>query len=207
MPALPPAFDKLVTLLSRLPGIGQRSATRLAFFIIAEPGNYASALGKTLVEAVDHVRYCADCHTLTEDELCSLCRDPSRDRETVCIVEAVQDLLAFERSGAYQGLYHVLHGALAPLKGIGPSQLRMGNLEDRLRPAEDSEKPAVTEVILATNSDVEGEATALYLAKRLKPLGITTSRIATGIPMGGELEYIDQMTLSRALTGRVPLSV
>ncbi len=201
MPALPPAFDKLVTLLSRLPGIGQRSATRLAFFIIAEPANYAKTLGQSLVESVDHVRYCADCHTLCEDERCSICRDPTRERGMLCVVETVQDLLAFERTGAYQGLYHVLHGALAPLKGIGPSRLKLDNLEDRVA------TQGVTEVIVATNADVEGEATALYLAKRLKPLSVSTTRIATGIPMGGELEYIDQTTLSRALSGRVALDV
>jgi len=200
VPALPPAFDKLVTLLSRLPGIGERSATRLAFFIIAEPGGYAATLGQSLVDAVGHVQYCADCHTLCEDERCDICRDPARDQTTVCVVETVQDLLAFERTGAYRGLYHVLHGALAPLKGVGPSQLKLANLEDRVA-------AGVSEVIIATNADVEGEATALYLAKRLKPLEVATTRIATGIPMGGELEYIDQTTLSRALSGRVALTV
>lgn len=198
---LPPAFDKLVTLLSRLPGIGTRSATRLAFFIIAEPNDYAATLGQTLIDALEHVHYCAQCHTLCETEVCDICRDPTRDQTLVCVVETVQDLMAFERTGAYRGVYHVLHGSLAPLKGIGPSRLKLHNLEDRLTALE------TIEVIVATNADVEGEATALYLAKRLQDLDVTISRIATGIPMGGELEYIDQTTLSRALSGRVKLTI
>lgn len=198
MTMLPTALDKLVTLLSRLPGIGERSATRLAFFIISEPRDYAQALATALTEVGDHVHLCADCHMIAETERCTICRDATRQRQTVCVVETVQDLLAFERTGAYRGLYHVLHGVLAPLKGVGPSQLKLDNLEARLM------AEAVTEVIVATNTDVEGEATALYLAKRLGAScpGLALTRIATGVPMGGELEYIDQNTLSRALSGR-----
>ena len=184
-----------------MPGIGERSATRLAFFMISEPDDYAAKLGQSLLDTLQHVRYCEDCHTLCEEQRCTICRDPARQQDMICVVETVQDLLAFERTGAYQGLYHVLHGALAPLKGIGPSRLKLDNLEERIT------RGAVTEVVVATNADVEGEATALYLAKRLKPLDLKTTRIATGIPMGGELEYIDQTTLSRALSGRVALDV
>lgn len=196
---LPPALDKLATLLSRLPGVGRRSATRYAFHILGEPPDYARALSRALDDVLAHVRFCASCHALMEDHPsgeCGLCRDPSRDRATVCVVEGVTDLVAIEQSGAYRGLYHVLHGVLAPLKGVGPSQLRLANLEDRLAAL------GATELILATSTDVEGEATALYLAKRLAGRGLSVTRIATGMPMGGELEYVDQGTLSRALAGR-----
>jgi len=199
VPALPPALDKLATLLSRLPGVGKRSATRYAFHILGEPPEYAKGLARALEDVLAHVRFCAECHALTEDHpsgQCELCRDPSRDRGLVCVVETVTDQVAVEQTGAFHGLYHVLHGVLAPLKGVGPTQLRLGNFERRL------EGLGVREVILATSTDVEGEATALYLAKRLAGRPLTVSRIATGVPMGGELEYLDQNTLSRALSGR-----
>lgn len=196
MPLLPPALDKLATLLSRLPGVGKRSATRYAFHILGQPEEFARSLASALEELVTHVRFCVDCHALTEHEQCDLCRDSSRDRTLVCVVETASDLVAIEQTGAFCGLYHVLHGVLAPLKGVGPGQLRLANLEARLTAV------GAREVILATSTDVEGEATALYLAKRLAPLPVTVSRIATGVPMGGELEYLDQNTLSRALSGR-----
>lgn len=199
MTSLPPALDKVATLLSRLPGVGKRSALRWAFFILGEPPAYARELQQGLGELLEHVRFCRDCHHLAEDELCRICRDPTRDEQLLCVVEGVPDLLALERTGSYRGRYHVLHGALAPLKGIGPDQLRLGNLEERLT------EQQVTEVILATSADVEGEATALYLAKRLAESGVELSRIATGIPMGGELEYLDDHTLSRAIAGRTKL--
>lgn len=197
MTALPPALDKVATLLSRLPGVGKRSALRWAFHILGEPPTYARELQQALAELMQHVRFCSECHHLAEDERCPICRDPARDPTLLCIVEGVPDLLALERTGSYRGRYHVLHGALAPLKGIGPAQLRLGNLEERIA------NQGVSEVILATSADVEGEATALYLAKRLAPTGVNVTRIATGIPMGGELEYLDDHTLSRAIAGRI----
>jgi recombination protein RecR len=200
MPALPPALDKVATLLSRLPGVGKRSGLRWAFHILGEPPSYARELQKSLGELLEHVRFCRDCHHLADNDLCDICRDPVREGTLLCVVEGVPDLLALERTGSYRGRYHVLHGALAPLKGIGPSQLRLDNLEDRIATQQ------VSEVILATSADVEGEATALYLAKRLAGSGVDISRIATGIPMGGELEYLDDHTLSRAITGRTRFS-
>ncbi len=200
MPVLPPAVDKLATLLSRLPGVGTRTATRYAFFVLSEPDDYARSLGQALDDVLEHVRFCRHCHALSERQLCDVCADPTRDTTTVCVVETVQDLIAIEKTGSYRGLYHVLHGVLAPLKGVGPDQLRLANLEERLVAL------GAGEVIVATSTDVEGEATALYLAKRLAPLKVPLSRIATGIPMGGELEYLDQSTLSRALSGRQALT-
>lgn len=197
---LPPALDKVATLLSRLPGVGKRSATRWAFFIMAEPKTFALGLSQALAELLEHVHLCQRCHHLCEDEVCPICLDPLRDATQLCVVESVPDLLALERTGSYRGRYHVLHGALAPLKGVGPSQLKLDNLERRIA------EEGVSEVIVATSADVEGEATALYLAKRLSPLGIRLSRIATGIPMGGELEYLDDHTISRAFAGRTTLS-
>ncbi len=200
MPALPPALDKLVTLLSRLPGVGERSATRLAFFILDEPDTYARDLGVALDQLDDHVSYCVDCHMVCERERCRTCTDPTRNTATLCVVQRVQDLLAFERSGAFDGRYHVLHGVLSPLRGIGPDQLRLGNLRQR------AGAPEVQEVILATSTGVEGEATALYLARLLADADVKVTRIATGIPLGGDLEYVDQSTLGRALAGRTELS-
>jgi len=195
LPPLPNALDKLATLLSRLPGVGRRTATRWAFHILGESPSYARGLAQALEELVEHVHFCRECHGLSEAEVCEVCRDPLRER-TVCVVESIQDLVAIDRTGGYRGLYHVLHGVLAPLKGVGPNQLRLANLEARLSHL------GASEVILATGTGVEGEATAIYLAKRLAPLGIPVTRIATGIPMGGELEYLDESTLARALAGR-----
>jgi len=196
--ALPPALDKLATLLARLPGVGKRSAMRWAFHVLTEPPAYAEALRQALSDVLHHVRFCRACHHLAETEVCGICGDPSRDATLLCIVEGVPDLMAIERTG-YAGRYHVLHGALAPLKGIGPDQLRLANLEERIA------KDGVREVILATSADVEGEATALWLGKRLAPTGVSLTRIATGIPMGGELEYLDEHTLARAIAGRTRL--
>lgn len=200
MPALPIALDKLVALLSRLPGIGERSATRLAFHVLSEPESYALELSDALREMVDKVRFCADCHMVAEGERCRICADPARDRRTVCVVEGIQDVLAFDRTGVFDGLYHVLHGVLAPLKGVGPEQLRLGNLRERIA------RDGVEEVIVATSTDVEGEATALYLRRHLADLDTRVSRIATGVPMGGDLEYVDPNTLGRALKGRTDLA-
>ena len=198
---LPPALDKLASLLARLPGIGERSATRLAFHVLSEPAGYAAELSNALSELNDSVGFCEACHNLAEDLLCKVCRDPVRDASMLCIVEGIADLMAIERTGSYRGRYHVLHGVLAPLKGVGPSQLRLSNLQSRIGSDE------VSEVIVATSTGVEGEATALYLARRLADLGVRLSRIATGIPHGGDLEYIDATTLGRALDGRRPLDL
>ena len=198
---LPTALDKLSALLSRLPGVGERSANRLAVFILAQEAEYAQGLGDTLQELHERVAFCQECHMLCEGDLCDVCRDPTRDQETLCVVQSVVDLMAFERTGAYNGLYHVMHGVLAPLRGVGPDQLKLDNLELRV------DSLGVKEVILATNTDVEGEATALYLARRLERMDVETTRLATGLPMGGELEYIDQNTLTRALSGRQELTL
>lgn len=199
MPALPVALDKLVALLSRLPGIGERSATRLAFHILGEPDGYATDLSVALGQVVDAVRFCEECHHVAEDKLCPICRDPTRARDMLCVVEGIQDVLAFERTGAFEGLYHVLHGSLAPLKGVGPDQLRLGNLRSRIQ------RDGVREVIVATSPDVEGEATSMYLRRHLSALDVRLTRIATGVPLGGDLEYIDANTLGRALAGRTLL--
>ncbi len=201
MSVLPPALDKLASLLARLPGIGERSATRLAFHILGEPEGYAAELSRSLAELGDAVGFCESCHNIAETDLCKVCRDGSRDQETLCIVEGITDLMAIERTGSYRGRYHVLHGVLAPLKGVGPSQLRLDNLAARIT------DDGVTEVIVATSTGVEGEATALYLARSLQNVGARVSRIATGVPHGGDLEYIDATTLGRALDGRRPLDL
>jgi recombination protein RecR len=200
MPAqLPTALDKLATLLSRLPGVGARTGMRWGFHILGGPRAYAEDLIQALRDVLDHVHFCRECHHLSELELCPVCADPGRETRVLCVVEGVADVLALERSRAFRGRYHVMHGALAPLKGIGPGQLRLDTLEARIA------RDGVEEVIVATSADVEGEATALYLARRLAPTGVRVSRIATGVPMGGELEYLDDHTLSRALEGRVRL--
>ncbi len=199
MPTLPPALDKLAALLARLPGIGERSATRLAFHILSEPRGYATELSRALDGLGTSVGFCDDCHMVAEGADCKVCGDPSRDSTLLCVVEGIPDLLAIERTGTFRGRYHVLHGVLAPLKGVGPTQLRLGNLTSRL------ERDGVEEVIVATSTGVEGEATALYLARLLANTGMRLTRIATGIPHGGDLEYIDATTLGRALDGRRPL--
>lgn len=182
--------------LRRLPGVGSKTAMRLAYHIIDMPDAEVEQLAKALVNAKQHIHYCRRCFNLTDGEVCELCSDPTRDPYTVCVVEQPQDVAAMERSHGFKGTYHVLHGVLSPLDGIGPDKLRVKELFLRLQ------QEAVTEIIIATNSDVEGEATATYLAQLLKPVGITVSRIAHGLPMGGDLEYADEMTLSKALENR-----
>ena len=199
MNLLPPALERAITLLSRLPGVGERSATRLAFFILQQQDDYAATLGRAVADMSAQIQRCERCHMVCDDALCSICQDPARDTQLICVVERIQDLLAFERSGSYQGCYFVLGGALSPLKGLGPEQLKIPNLLARV------ESESIVEVIVATDPDVEGEATALYIARRLRDHDTTVSRIATGIPMGGDLEYVDHSTLGRALAGRVVL--
>jgi recombination protein RecR len=187
---------RLVKELARLPGIGEKTAQRLAFHILKAGAGYAGDLAAAITGAVRDVRLCSSCQTLTDKDPCSICADPRRDTRLICVVEGVPDLVAVERTHEYKGRYHVLHGALSPLDGIGPSDLKIRELLLRL------EQAPVDEIVVATNPDVEGEATALYLAKLLKPLGVKVSRIAQGVPMGGDLEYADQVTLARALSGR-----
>ena len=196
MAALPAPLRRLVEQLSRLPGIGEKSATRLAFFVLRAEPEYASALAEALVGLKREIRLCSTCLGFTEREPCALCSDPRRSAEVVCVVEDPADVLAIERAGDFRGRYHVLHGTLAPLEGIGPEQLKIAELLQRLRDG------SVQEVILATNPTVEGEATALYLAKLIKPSGVKVTRIAHGLPMGADVEYADSVTLSRALEGR-----
>ena len=187
---------RLVKELARLPGIGEKSAQRLAFHVLEAGPAYATALADAIAGVVRDVRLCSSCQTLTDRDPCPICSDPRRDARTLCVVEGVPDLLAVERTHEFRGRYHVLHGALSPLGGVGPGDLKIRELLVRL------EKEPADEVVLATNPDVEGEATALYLTKLLKPTGIRVTRIAQGVPMGGDLEYADQVTLARAIAGR-----
>jgi recombination protein RecR len=187
---------RLVKELAKLPGIGEKTAQRLAFHILKAGPGYAGDLAGAIASVVRDVRLCSSCQTLTDRDPCALCADPQRDPRQICVVEGVPDLLAIERTHEFRGRYHVLHGALSPLDGVGPSDLKIRELLVRLE-----ETPA-DEVVVATNPDVEGEATALYLQKLLKPLGVKVTRIAQGVPMGGDLEYADQVTLARALAGR-----
>jgi recombination protein RecR len=187
---------RLVKELAKLPGIGEKSAQRLAFHILKAGPAYAGDLAAAIAGVVRDVSLCSSCQTLTDLDPCPICRDERRDPRTLCVVEGVPDLLAIERTHEFRGRYHVLHGALSPLDGVGPGDLKIRELLVRL------EQSPVDEVVLATNPDVEGEATALYLTKLLKPTGIKVTRIAQGVPMGGDLEYADQVTLARALAGR-----
>ena len=199
MNLLPPSLERAITLLSRLPGVGERSATRLAFFILQQQDDYAATLGRAIADMSAHIQRCERCHMVCEDTVCAICEDPTRDSSLICVVERIQDLMAFERSGSYRGSYYVLGGALSPLKGLGPEHLQIPRLLARVM------SESIDEVIVATDPDVEGEATALYIARRLRERDVTVSRIATGIPMGGDLEYVDHSTLGRALAGRVVL--
>ena len=182
--------------LRRLPGVGSKTAMRLAYHIIDMPESEVQQLAEALSSAKKSIHYCSQCFNLTDGEKCAVCSDPSRDHFTICVVEQPQDIAAMERSHGYNGLYHVLHGVLSPLDGVGPDKLKIRELFQRLQ------QESISEIIIATNSDVEGEATATYLAQLLKPIGITVSRIARGLPMGGDLEYADEVTLSKALENR-----
>jgi len=192
-------IQRLVQQLARLPGIGEKTATRLAFHLLRAPKQQVRDLAQSLVDAIDRLRLCSVCANVTEDDPCLLCRDTRREPDTICVVASPSDLIAIERGGHYRGRYHVLHGLLSPLEGIGPDDLRIADLVRRI-----AEAP-VAEVIVATSPSVEGEATAMYLARQIKPLGVKVSRIATGLPIGGELEYSDQATIARALAHRAAL--
>lgn len=187
---------KLVEQFRRLPGIGPKSAVRLAYYILAMEKERARDLASAILEAKDKIGYCSVCFSLTDSDPCRICRNEERDAGIICVVEEPQDIAAMERTREYRGFYHVLHGSLSPLDGVGPDELRLKELLARMRDGK------VTEVIMATNPDVEGEATAMYVARLLKPLGIKVTRIGHGLPVGGDLEYADEVTLSKALENR-----
>ena len=191
-------INKLIEELAALPGIGHKSAGRLAFHIIGMPEDKVKRLANTLVTARENVRYCKCCCTLTDEDICPICKNEGRDHSTIMVVENARDLAAYEKTGKYDGVYHVLHGAISPMIGIGPGDIRLKELMVRL-------EGDVQEVIIATNSSLEGETTAMYISKLIKPTGIKVTRIANGIPVGGDLEYIDVVTLLRALDGRITL--
>lgn len=186
----------LIDSLARLPGIGRKSAQRLAFHIIQMPPEEVEQMAHALVQARTEIHYCQQCCTLTDGDICPICADPSRDHGIIMVVEDSRDMAAYERTRQYKGLYHILHGVISPLNGVTPADLKVSELLERLK------DDRVKELILATNPTVEGETTAMYIARLVKPLGITVSRIANGVPVGGDLEYIDEMTLTRALEGR-----
>lgn len=191
-------ITKLIEELSCLPGIGSKSAARLAFHIIHMPKEEVERLANTMIDARNNVRYCKECYTLTDQELCPICASTSRNHKTIMVVENTRDLAAYEKTGKYDGVYHVLHGAISPMLGVGPEDIKLKELITRLQ-------GDVEEVIIATNSSLEGETTAMYISKLIKPTGIKVSRIASGVPVGGDLEYIDEVTLLRALEGRTEL--
>lgn len=191
-------ISKLIEELSSLPGIGSKSAQRLAFHLLNLPQERVEQFAGTILEAKRNVRYCKTCFTLTDEEECPICKNPGRNHKVIMVVENTRDLAAYEKTGQFEGVYHVLHGAISPMLGIGPNDIKLKELMVRL--AQD-----VDEVIVATNSSLEGETTAMYISKLIKPTGIKVTRIASGVPVGGDLEYIDEVTLLRALEGRIEL--
>lgn len=201
MPGLTASMEALVSALKRLPGVGPRTAERYVFFLLSQPVEVARALASAILRVKETIGFCRDCYNLSDEERCDICRNPGRDHSVICVVEHPRSIIALEKAGGYKGVYHVLLGALSPLDGIGPKDLKIQELKRKVQGG------GVREVILATDSDLEGEATALYLAKELKaaiPLGgkVQITRIASGLPMGGTVEYSDQLTLTRALEGR-----
>jgi len=194
-----PTLERLVEAFRCLPGVGKRSAERMALYLLGAPEEEALRLSEAIAEARARIGYCGRCRNLTETDPCPICADPRRDRHLLCVVERPSGAMAIEKGGSYRGMYHVLHGALNPLEGIGPSELQIDSLMARMR------EQGVEEVIVATNATAEGEATALYLSRQIRPLGIQVTRIAHGVPMGGGLEYADDDTLSHAMQGRTPL--
>lgn len=191
-------ISKLIEELSVLPGIGAKTAQRLAFHIIHMPKEQVQSLASAILDAKENIRYCKECYTLTDEEICPICRDTARNHKVIMVVENSRDLAAYEKTGKFEGVYHVLHGAISPMLGIGPNDIRLKELILRLQ-------GEVDEVIIATNSSLEGETTAMYISKLIKPTGIKVTRIASGVPVGGDLEYIDEVTLLRALEGRTEL--
>ena len=191
-------ISKLIQELSALPGIGTKSAQRLAFHILNMPKEQVEELSSAILDAKQNVRYCKECFTLTDEEICPICSDSSRNHKVIMVVENTRDLAAYEKTQKYDGVYHVLHGAISPMLGIGPGDIKLKELMQRLQ-------KDVDEVIIATNSSLEGETTAMYISKLIKPTGIKVTRIASGVPVGGDLEYSDEVTLLRALEGRTEL--
>lgn len=189
-------ITKLIEELSQLPGIGGKSAQRLAFYIINMPEPKVESLANSIIDAKKNIKYCSCCYNLTDNNICPICSNPNRDKATIMVVEDPRDMAAYEHTKEYKGLYHILHGAISPMTGVGPNDIKIKELLNRLQ-AED-----IKEIILATNPNVEGEATAMYISKIVKPLGIKTTRIAHGVPVGGDLEFVDEVTLSKALEGR-----
>ncbi len=200
---MPDPLAQLIQRLAQLPGVGEKTAARLAFYILRTPDEYARELAQAIVQVKESLRHCNLCFNLTDQDPCAVCADARRDPQLICVVAQPQDLLAIERTGGYRGRYHVLHGVLSPLDGVGPDERYIKPLLARLAgPRPDGEQQEVEEVILATSPNVEGDATALYLARLLKPLGVKVTRIASGVPIGGDLEFADGVTLGRALEGR-----
>ena len=191
-------INKLIDELAALPGIGSRSAQRMAFHIINLPIDRVKRLSSAIIDAKQHVKYCKECLTLTDSELCPVCANEKRDHSTIMVVENTRDMIAYEKTGKYEGVYHVLHGVISPMNGITPADIRLKELIERL-------KGDVKELTIATNATLEGETTAMYISKLVKPAGIRVTRIATGVPVGGDIEYIDEVTLTRALDGRTDL--
>lgn len=191
-------ISRLIESLAGLPGIGVKSAQRMAFHILDMPEAEVEKLSNSIIEARRKVCYCKQCYTLTDEEICPICSNPGRDQKQIMVVENPRDLAAYEKTGKYEGVYHVLHGAISPMLGIGPADIKLKELMKRLQ-------GEVHEVIIATNSSLEGETTAMYISKLIKPTGIKVTRIASGVPVGGDLEYIDEVTLLRALEGRTEL--
>jgi len=191
-------INKLIEELSALPGIGSKSAQRMAFYLINLPKERVQRFTNSILDAKENVRYCKKCFTLTDQDLCPICANPKRDQKTIMVVESTRDLAAYEKTGKYEGVYHVLHGAISPMIGIGPNDIKLKELIQRLQ-------DDIEEVIIATNSSLEGETTAMYISKLIKPTGVKVTRIASGVPVGGDLEYIDEVTLLRALEGRTEL--
>ena len=192
-------INKLIEEFSRLPGIGAKSAQRLAFHVLNMPMDQVQSLSNAILNAKANVQYCKCCYTLTDQEICPICNNSRRDHHVIVVVENTRDLAAYEKTGKFDGVYHVLHGAISPMLGIGPDDIKLKELMQRIAEQD------IQEVIIATNSSLEGETTAMYISKLIKPVGIKVSRIASGVPVGGDLEYIDEVTLLRALEGRVEL--
>ena len=191
-------IKRLTSELMSLPGVGAKNAQRLAFYILNQPKENVQSLVDAITEARDNIHYCKECMCLTDEEICPICADSTRDHNTIMVVEQTRDMAAYEKTGKYNGVYHVLHGAISPMLGIGPGDIKLKELIRRL-------EGDVEEVIIATNSSLEGETTAMYISKLIKPTGVKVSRIASGVPVGGDLEYIDEVTLLRALEGRTQL--
>lgn len=191
-------INQLIEQFAKLPGVGNKSAQRLALHIINMPEEHVKRFADTMIEAKKNIHYCKCCYTLTDKEICPICSNPNRDHKTIMVLENIRDLAAYEKTGKFEGVYHVLHGAISPMLGVGPSDIKLKELVERLR-------DDIDEVIIATNSSLEGETTAMYISKLIKPTGVKVTRIASGVPVGGDLECIDEMTLLRALEGRTEL--